>query len=91
MEEIDKRPEKKKDKKSMVKEKPFLKKRFCKFCADENETIDYKDPLKLKRFTTEKGKILPARITGNCAKHQRRIAEAIKRARYLALLPYVGE
>ena len=58
---------------------------------DKVDTIDYKDILKLKRFVTEKGKILPNRITGNCAKHQRRVAVAIKRARYVALLPYVGE
>lgn len=73
------------------KDKFFFKKKFCRFCADEKETINYKDSLKLRKFVTEKGKILPARITGNCAKHQRMTAEAIKRARYIAILPYVGE
>ena len=53
--------------------------------------VDYKDIARLKRFTTEKGKILPNRITGNCAKHQRGIAEAVKKARFIALLPYVAE
>ena len=69
---------------------PFRKK-FCKFCADKIDDIDYKDVARLRKFITEKGKILPARITGNCARHQRRVAAAIERARYIALLPYVGE
>lgn len=69
----------------------FFKKKFCKFCADKVDQVDYKDVLKLKRFITEKGKILPSRITGNCAGHQRIVAEAIKKARYIALLPYVTE
>ncbi|MBU4312339.1 MAG: 30S ribosomal protein S18 [Candidatus Omnitrophica bacterium] len=80
-----------KDKKKGAKKRVFFRKKFCKFCVDKVDTIDYKDILKLKRFVTEKGKILPNRITGNCAKHQRRVAVAIKRARYVALLPYVGE
>ena len=81
---------KKRTKKS-PKRKIFFRKKFCKFCKDKIDQIDYKDTLKLKRFVTEKGKMLPNRITGNCAGHQRMVAEAIKRARYIALLPYVGE
>lgn len=69
----------------------FFRKKVCKFCVDKNETIDYKDALKLRKFITEKGKVLPSRITGNCAGHQRAIAIAIKRARHVALLPFVGE
>ena len=69
----------------------FFKKKSCRFCLDKTETIDYKDALRLKRFITEKGKIMPNRLTGNCAKHQRKITIAIKRARHIALLPYVGE
>ena len=66
-------------------------KKSCRFCADKIDKIDYKDVLKLKRFVTEKGKVLPGRITGNCAGHQRSVAIAIKRARHVALLPFVGE
>ena len=67
------------------------RKKVCQFCADKTEVIDYKDVAKLKRFVTEKGKILPRRQTGTCAKHQREIANAIKRARYMALIPYTGD
>jgi len=67
------------------------KRKVCVFCADKNETIDYKDAAKLRRFLTERGKIAPRRGTGTCAKHQREIAVAIKRARVMALLPYVSE
>ncbi|MFP4362580.1 MAG: 30S ribosomal protein S18 [Spirochaetia bacterium] len=69
--------------------KMFYKKKVCKFCK-QNLTIDYKDPNTLKRFTTDRGKILPRRITGTCAKHQRKLAVAIKRARVLAFLPFIG-
>lgn len=69
----------------------FFRKKVCRFCLDKVDKIDYKDIPRLKRFVSEKGKILPSRITGNCAKHQRRVASAVKRARYIALLPYVGE
>ncbi len=79
------------NKKKGARKKVFFRKRFCRFCVDKVDTIDYKDILKLKRFITEKGKILPNHITGNCARHQRSVAAAIKRARYVALLPYVGE
>ena len=73
------------------KGKFFFRKKFCKFCKDKVDQIDYKDVARLRRFITEKGKIMPSRITGNCAGHQRMIAAAIKRARYIALLPYVAE
>jgi len=69
----------------------FFRKKSCRFCLDKTEVIDYKDPMRLKRFITEKGKIMPSRLTGNCAKHQRKIAAAVKRARHVAILPYVGE
>jgi len=68
----------------------FTKKKICKFCVQKLK-IDYKDADGLRRFITERGKILPRRITGTCAKHQRALAEAIKRARIIALLPFVAE
>ena len=68
----------------------FFKKKVCKFCAQKLK-IDYKDADVLRRFITERGKILPRRITGTCAKHQRALAMAIKRARIIALLPFVAE
>ena len=64
------------------------KKRVCSFCVDKIEHIDYKETGKLKRYTTERGKILPRRISGNCARHQRQLTSAIKRARNIALLPF---
>lgn len=69
--------------------KGFFRKKVCKFCAQKVK-IDYKDSDVLKRFITERGKILPRRITGTCAKHQRSLAIAIKRSRSLALLPFVA-
>ena len=66
------------------------RKKVCVFCGKDN-VIDYKDTNKLKRYISERGKILPRRITGNCAKHQRALTVAIKRARHLALMPYVCE
>jgi small subunit ribosomal protein S18 len=69
------------------KYKVYFKKKVCKFCK-KRSTINYLDPNTLKRFTTERGKILPSRITGTCAKHQRQLSKAIKRARVLALLPF---
>lgn len=65
------------------------KKKYCIFCSEKIEYIDYKNIERLKRFMTEKGKIIPRRISGNCARHQRQLSTAIKRARYMALLPYV--
>lgn len=67
------------------------RKKVCNFCVDKVVEIDYKDVNKLKKFITEKGKIVPRRMSGVCAKHQRELATAIKCARYMALLPYVGE
>ena len=67
------------------------KKKICSFCVDKIINIDYKDAGKLKRYTTERGKILPRRISGNCAKHQRQLTLAIKRARNIALLPFTAE
>ena len=68
-----------------------IKKKVCAYCADKTLVIDYKDADKLKRFVSEKGKILPRRVTGLCAKHQREVTLAIKRARQIALLPFVAE
>lgn len=77
------------------KKKPkFLagrKKKSCRFCVERVERIDYKDVSILRKFTTDRGKIFPRRTSSNCAKHQRQLATAIKRARYMALLPYVVE
>lgn len=67
------------------------RKKVCVYCADKNAVIDYKDVNKLKRYVSERGKILPRRITGNCAKHQRALTTAIKRARHIALMPYTVE
>ena len=67
------------------------RKKVCVFCGKENNEISYKDVAKLKRYVSERGKILPRRITGNCAKHQRALTVAIKRARHLSLMPYVQD
>ncbi len=67
------------------------RRRVCNFCVDKATHIDYKEIDKLRRFITERGKILPRRISGNCAKHQRQLTDAIKRARNIALLPYTLE
>lgn len=67
------------------------KRRVCSFCVDKVEHIDYKDVNRLKRYITERGKILPRRISGNCATHQRGLTQAIKRARIVALLPFTVE
>lgn len=67
------------------------RKKVCQFCADKNATIDYKDTAKLRKFISERGKILPRRVTCTCAMHQRELTEAIKRARQVALLPYVAD
>jgi small subunit ribosomal protein S18 len=67
---------------------PYHRRKVCRYCADSSLAIDYKDPRTLRLFTTERGKIIPRRISGNCAKHQRMISMAIKRARNIALLPY---
>ena len=67
------------------------KRKVCQFCADKSPAIDYKDIPKLKKFVSEKGKILPRRMSGNCAKHQRELTVAIKKARHIALLPFTVE
>ncbi len=73
----------------MVHRKPHRK--VCHFCADRIEEIDYKDIAKLRKFVSERAKILPRRATGTCAAHQRELTSAIKRARQIALLPYVND
>ena len=68
----------------------FGRRKVCRFCADKALKVDYKDQQALKYFLTERGKIIPRRISGNCAKHQREVATAVKRARMLAILPYTS-
>ena len=77
------------DKKKKKQKKNKKKKKCCSFCADKVDHIDYKDAAKLKRYLTEAGKIIPRRVTGNCAEHQRMVAKAIKRAREAAIISYV--
>ncbi len=67
----------------------FGRRKVCRYCADKNAKVDFKDQAALKYFVTERGKIIPRRISGNCAKHQREVAKAIKRSRGLALIPYL--
>ena len=67
----------------------FARRRVCRFCADASLAIDYKDPRNLRFFVAETGKLVPSRISGNCARHQRSVTQAIKRARHLALMPFV--
>lgn len=67
------------------------RKKVCAFCVDKVEYIDYKDLPKLRRFISERAKILPRRVTGTCARHQRELTTAIKRARHIALLPYIAD
>jgi len=72
------------------KRRVFHRRKVCRFCADSSIVIDYKDPRMLRYFITERGKIIPKRISGCCARHQRALTHAIKRARTIALLPFVG-
>ena len=67
------------------------RKKVCAFCVDKIEAIDYKDISRLRRFVSERAKIVPRRVTGTCARHQRELTVAIKRARYLALIPYTSD
>jgi small subunit ribosomal protein S18 len=67
---------------------PRRRPKVCYYCVEKQEKVDYKDAAKLRKYISERGKIVPRRVTGNCAKHQRLLTEAIKRARYMALLPY---
>jgi small subunit ribosomal protein S18 len=73
-----------------VKRKRFQKRKSCKFCEDKVVAIDYKDVKLLKMYVSERGKIIPRRITGNCAKHQRSLTTSIKRARGIALIPFAA-
>ena len=75
------------------KRRPMMRRRkkVCVFCANPNEKIDYKDVAKLRKFISERGKILPRRITGTCSMHQRDITTAVKRARHMSLLPYLDD
>jgi small subunit ribosomal protein S18 len=70
------------------KKRTFQRHKICRFCADSSLVIDYKDYSMLRFFVTERGKIIPRRISGNCARHQRRITNAVKRARNVALIPF---
>jgi small subunit ribosomal protein S18 len=72
----------------IIKRQINRKKKFCSFCAEHVDLVDYKDLNKLNKFVSDRGKILPRRVTGTCAKHQRMITGVIKRARHLALLPF---
>ena len=71
--------------------KNHKRRKVCQFCADKCEHIDYKDTAKLRKYISDRAKILPRRMTGTCAMHQRQLTEAIKRARHLALLPYTAD
>ena len=71
--------------------RPRKRRKVCSFCVDKITQIDYKDTAKLRRFLSERGNILPRRTTGTCAAHQRQLTTAIKRARHIALLPYVAD
>ncbi len=81
----------KKARKALKKRGGFLRKKVCRFCADKKLSIEYKDPKGLRYFVTETGKLIPQRISGNCARHQRQITVAIKRSRQLALMPYSSQ
>jgi small subunit ribosomal protein S18 len=70
--------------------KLFTRKKVCRFCVDKESTINYKEVKTLRNFVSERGKIIPRRIVGTCATHQRQLCEAIKQARHIALLPYSG-
>jgi small subunit ribosomal protein S18 len=72
------------------KKRIFHRRKVCRFCADSSLEINYKDPKSLRYFITERGKIIPRRLSGCCAKHQRTLTHAVKRARTIAFLPYVG-
>lgn len=76
------------DDKQAFRRRGAVRRKVCRFCADRDSVIDYKDTRSLSSFITERGKVVPSRITGNCAKHQRELTTAIKRARAVALLPF---
>ena len=77
-----------KDKKGAARKRGFARRKVCRFCADKKIAIDYKDPQLLKYFITDRGKIIPRRISGNCSAHQRKTSVAVKRARMIALMPF---
>lgn len=83
--------EKRKPKKDGERKKKVFKKKPCRFCMDKVVEIDYLDYQKFQKLITERGKIMPSRITGNCARHQRQLARAIRKARVAALLPFVAD
>ena len=74
-----------------VKRRRFGRRKVCKYCVDKIETVDYRDVKRVRSFVTERGKIVPRRISGNCAQHQRQLTTALKRIRTIALAPYVAE
>jgi small subunit ribosomal protein S18 len=76
------------DDKGPPRRRPMFRRKVCRFCADKSLVIDYKDVRMITQFVTERGKMTPSRITGNCARHQRLLTTAIKRARSVALLPF---
>jgi len=78
-------------KRDPLKKKKVFRKKPCKFCMDKVGSIDYLDYNRFQKFVTERGKILPSRITGSCAKHQRQLARAVRKARVLSLMPFVAE
>ncbi len=78
-------------KRATAKKERRPKRKICNFCAEKSDSIDYKDTTRLRKYISERGKILPRRISGNCAKHQRGLTTAVKRARIIALLPFVAE
>jgi small subunit ribosomal protein S18 len=78
-------------KRAAAKKERRPKRKVCNFCADKVHDINYKDTTRLRKYISERGKILPRRISGNCAKHQRGLTVAVKRARIIALLPFVAE
>ncbi len=80
----------KRDQKPRRKRRVYHRRKVCRFCADTSLVINYKDPKSLRYFITERGKIIPRRLSGCCAKHQRTLTHTIKRARTIALLPFVG-
>jgi small subunit ribosomal protein S18 len=84
------RKDQSKDRGKKKRRRAFTRRRVCRFCADKKAKVDYRDPSSLKFFITERGKIIPRRISGNCAAHQRKVAKAIKQARQIALMPYTS-
>jgi small subunit ribosomal protein S18 len=73
-----------------MRKRVFSRRKVCRFCTDKELVIDYKDPQSFKNGISDRGKIIPRRIFGTCARHQRELTEAVKRARHLALIPYTG-